>query len=249
MNLRRFLKKLGALADPRPWTLEEWSERHRGHVLKDLDRVLPHIPEHGLFVDIGANVGIFTECVLERRPGCRALLFEPVRRYYEHCTERFVGNPNVRVEPLGLGDADEERTIYKAKHNYGANSVLAEIMFDRRANSMVRADTVVEEEMIRCRVFDDYMREHGIEHIDFVKTDTEGFDYAVLRGMLPWLERVQTLPVILAELLQEGYHPHWEEQQEVVERLFGLGYEEVDLSRMPKVDDILFLPAEARAEG
>ena len=51
----------------------------------------------------------------------------PVRRYYERCVERFADNPNVRVEHLGLSDVDEERTIYKAKHNYGANSVLREI--------------------------------------------------------------------------------------------------------------------------
>jgi hypothetical protein len=80
--------------------------------------------------------------------------------------------------------------------------------------------------------------------VDFIKTDTEGFDYAVLRGMLPFLERTDRLPVILSELLEQEYHPHWNEQAAVVERLFELGYQRQDLSNMAKVDDILFLPVQ-----
>ncbi|MCP3918785.1 MAG: FkbM family methyltransferase [bacterium] len=241
-RVSRLIRKLGAWADPRPWTLEEWVERHRSRVIEDVQRVLPFIPEDGLFVDVGANVGLFTECVLEHRPRARALLFEPVRRYYDACVDRLGDRENVRIEQLALSDSDEERPIFKAKHNYGANSVLPEIMFDRRENSEVREDTVVEEETIHCRVFSDYMREQGIREIDFIKTDTEGFDYAVLRGMLPWLREAPRLPVILSELLEEGYHPRWDEQRAVVDELFGLGYAHVDLSAMKKVDDILFVP-------
>ena len=62
--------------------------------------------------------------------------------------------------------------------------------------------------------------------------------------MLPFLERAERLPVIYSELLEEDYHPRWEEQAAVVERLFEIGYEYQDLSSMAKVDDILFLPAQ-----
>ncbi len=248
MNLSkvsRLLRKLGGFGDPRPSTLDEWIEHHRKRVVEDVALVLPHIPERGTFVDIGANVGLFTECVLAQRPNATALLFEPVERYYDACVARLGDRPNVRIERLALSDTDTERPIYKAQHNFGANSVMPEIMFDRRENSEVREDTVIEEEPIRCRIFTDYMREQGVEAVDFIKTDTEGHDYAVLRSMLPWLRETPRLPVILSELLEEGYHPHWDEQLAVVNELFALGYAHVDLSTMKKVDDILFVP-EAR---
>lgn len=248
-GLRSLLKRLGSLRDPRPYTLDEWVERHREVVLRDVERILPYVPDEGLFLDVGANVGLFTEAILAKRPKARAILFEPVQLYYDHCVERLGDRPNVTIHRLALSDADETRSIYKAKHNYGANSVMKEIMFDRRENAMVRPDTVVEEEEIQCRRLDSFAPEHGIGQVDFIKTDTEGFDYAVLGGMLGFLADSENLPVILSELLEESYHPHWEQQASVVKKLEGLGYEPVDLSEMATVDDILFVPKGRRGDS
>jgi len=245
MDLRRvtrLFRKLSGLRPSRSSSLDEWIERHRRQVREDVRRVLPYVPSDGRIVDVGANVGLFTECLLEHRPGLSAELFEPVSRYHARCAARFAGNQRITVHHLGVGDAAGPVTIYKAAHNFGANSVMEDIMFDRRANSEVRPDTVIEPEEIELVVFSDFAREHGIGDVDLVKTDTEGYDFAVLRGMLPWLAERARLPVILSELLAEHYHPRWSEQEAVVRELVGLGYEPVDLSAMRKVDDILFVP-------
>lgn len=246
-GLRSLVRRLSALRDPRPYTLEEWIERHRAVVRRDVEQILPHLPEEGTFLDVGANVGLFTEAVLEKRPKATAILFEPVERYFRLCTERLGSRPNVTIHHLALSDADEERTIYKPKHNYGGNSVVTEIMFDRRDVAEVRPDTVMEEETIRCRRFEGLSIELGIDQVDFIKTDTEGFDYAVLRGLLPFLERTPRLPVILSELLEESFHPHGRQQREVVDKITALGYEPIDMSNMQsKVEDFLFVPVQRR---
>ncbi|MEE8466946.1 MAG: FkbM family methyltransferase, partial [Planctomycetota bacterium] len=105
-----------------------------------------------------------------------------------------------------------------------------------------RSDTVIESEEIEVAVFSEFAREHGIGDVDLVKTDTEGFDFAVLEGMLDWLAERDRLPVILSELLARSYHPRWEHQERVLERLFELGYGKLDLTHMKKVEDFLFLP-------
>ncbi|MFT7677649.1 MAG: FkbM family methyltransferase [Planctomycetota bacterium] len=248
-GLRSLLKRLGSLRDPKPYTLAEWTERHREVVRRDVERILPYVPEDGLFLDVGANVGLFTEAILEQRPNARAILFEPVQLYYDHCMERLGDRANVTIHRLALSDSDETRSIFKAKHNYGANSVMKEIMFDRRDNAMVRPDTVVEEELIECRRLDSFAPEHDISGVDFIKTDTEGFDYAVLGGMLGFLEGCEQLPVILSELLEESYHPCWDQQLAAVRKLEALGYEPVDLSNMATVDDILFVPKGRRVDA
>ena len=241
--IRDLVRRIASLRDPRPYSLEEWIERHREVVQQDVERILPYLPEDGAFLDVGANVGLFTEAVLARRPRAKAILFEPVQRYYDHCLERLGDRPNVQIHRLALSDTDEERTIYKAKHNYGGNSVVSELMFDRRENAEVRPDTVIEEETIQCRRFDSFSLEHGIHQVDFIKTDTEGFDYAVLRGLVPFLERTEKLPVIFSELLKESFHPHGDQQRDVVNQVVALGYQPIDLSRMEhKVEDFLFLP-------
>jgi len=241
-KVSRILKKLGGFAGSDPRSLEEWIERHRPTVERDVLRVLPHLPEDGRFVDVGANVGLFTECVLVHRPRCEAILFEPVSRLYENCQQRFADNPRVTVHQKGLGNEAGMVKIFKAQHNFGANSVMEDIMFDRRDNSEVRSDTVIETEQIEVVVFSEFAREHGIGDVDLVKTDTEGFDFAVLEGMLDWLAERERLPVILSELLARDYHPRWAHQERVLTRLFDLGYEKVDLTHMKKVEDILFLP-------
>lgn len=248
-RLSRLLKSIGRLRDPRPLSLDEWAEHHRPRVRRDVQRVLPHIPEGGTFVDIGANVGIFTDCVLEERPQARAFLFEPVRRYYERAVERFADNPRVRVVHIGLGEAPGQATIYKPRHNFGGNSIVREIVFDRTESAQLRKDTPLDEEQIELRPFSDLARELGIGDVDFVKTDAEGYDYAVLEGMLPWLRERSRLPVILAELLARHFHPRWERQSAVVAEIVALGYREIDLERLAKIDDVLFLPSEDPRDG
>jgi FkbM family methyltransferase len=235
------LRRLARPFRPRR-SLAEWEQHHRERVAEGVQRILPYIPEDGILVDVGANIGLFTHYVLKARPGCRAYLFEPVRALYERCVERFAGRPQVVVEQLALAHENSKATIWKARHNPGGNSLVYDLMFDRRAVAEVTEKTVHDEEIVECRVFSEYAREKGIARVDFVKTDTEGFDYRVLEGMLPFLETCEPRPVILAELMREGYHPHWDAQLAIVRRLYGIGYREVDLSRMEKIDDILFLP-------
>lgn len=226
-------------------TFEEWEELQRGWIADDLARVLPHLPEQGaVMVDVGANLGVFTARVLEHRPDLRAFLFEPVGALHDHCKARFAGNPNVEVERLALGERNEQSIIYKPHHNLGGNSIV-KVQVDKFNSEHA---VTWEQEPVRVRVFDDWARERGLERIDFVKTDTEGHDYAVLKGVVPFLERSGSRPVILSELLSESLHHAWGEQVEVVERLYALGYRRVDIDPAREIQDILFVPEErARA--
>ena len=122
---------------------------------------------------------------------------------------------------------------------------MTELIHDDRDNARIFPETEVEEETIRCTTWDAFAREHGIEDVAFVKTDTEGFDYAVLKGLVPFLERTGQRPPILSELLNRDFHTRWAEQEAVVRRLFEIGYEEQDLSSMEWIADILFLPGKS----
>lgn len=223
--------------------LEEWIEHHRKVVERDVAKVLHHIPEGATFLDVGANCGLFTEAVLAARPGSRAILFEPMKEYYDHCVERFIGNPRVSVHHVGLSSTEEELTIYLTPNNYGGNSVVRELMYDPRETPLVPHGTVLKEDRVRCRPFHAIAQELGIEAVDFIKTDTEGYDHAVLRGMLPFLRQTPRLPVILSELLREDFHPFRAQQREVIDAITALGYHPIDMSQMTeRVGDYVFVP-------
>lgn len=219
----------------------EWEQRVRRVVQDTVHTALPWIPaQNARILDIGANIGLFTEEILKSRPTAQVWMFEPVAQHHARCQARFASNPRVRVEPFALGDRNFSTRIWKPKHNPGGNVIDEEIVDQRRDHMDFRP------EAIECRIFDDYAREQGIEAVDFVKSDTEGYDHRVLRGLLPFLQRTGCRPPILAELLRKDIHPEYESQCAVLEELYRLGYERVDLSGMQDVQDFLFLPRGAK---
>lgn len=218
--------------------LATWETRIQRIVTAEVERVLPHIGPEAVIVDVGANVGLFTAAILAARPAARAYLFEPVREYAERARGRFAGDPRVQVFHLALSDVNGRTTIYKPRHNPGGNSIV-KVQVDK----YTRENAVVwDSEEVDVRVFDDWAREAGVERVDFLKTDTEGNDYAVLKGVLPFLDRTGSRPVILAELLSRSLHHAWEEQQRAVEHLYRLGYGRVDMENMREIEDLLFVP-------
>lgn len=220
--------------------LATWEKRIARIVTAEVERVLPYIPPDAVIVDVGANVGLFTAAILASRPQARAYLFEPVREFAERARARFEKQPNVEVFHLALSDVNGRTTIYKPRHNPGGNSIV-KVQVDKytRENAVVWDD-----EQVDVRVFDDWAREKGVTRVDFLKTDTEGNDYAVLKGVLPFLDRTGSHPVILAELLSRTLHHAWDEQQQVVEHLYRLGYARVDMENMREIEDLLFVPEE-----
>ncbi|MFT7485253.1 MAG: FkbM family methyltransferase [Candidatus Paceibacteria bacterium] len=222
--------------------LAEWEAKHRKTIAGDLEKIWHLLPEDLIFVDVGANIGLFSEALLQRRPGAKGYLFEPVQEMRARCAKRFVGDERVTLEPFALAHEKGTATIYKARYNPGGNSLVHELMYDTRDVSEVIEEPDHVEEEIRLEVFDDYASANGIEFVHFIKTDTEGFDYRVLQGMLGFLERCDPKPVILAELMSESYHPFWNDQMAVLEKIYAMGYGEVDLSNMDKVQDVLFVP-------
>jgi len=224
-------------------SLEAWERWHDPVVKRSVEEVLSFVPEDGLFLDIGANVGLFSKHLHAARPRARGILFEPVTVYFERCRDRFKDAPGMRVEHLAIGDEDHTATIYKAAHNPGGNSLVDELMFDRRPNARVAPDMVVETEEVTVRHIGRWLEAEGIDHVDFIKSDTEGYDYAVLRGLLPWLERTGCRPVLLCELMLDSYHTRRVEQREALEALFRLGYAEVDPAKLDDVVvDVLLVP-------
>jgi FkbM family methyltransferase len=232
------VKVLFGLSSPQAEYWSRWEARLRRVVHDDIERVLPYFPPDGVIVDVGANVGIFTACMLERRPQARAYCFEPVESFYERCRLRFEGNPNVHVERLALGDQNERSTIFKSSHNQGGNSlVLVHVERYRKETG-----AAMESEEVEVRVFDDWAREVGLERVDLIKTDTEGYDSLALLGALPFLRRTGQRPLILAELQSKAFHHAWVDQERMIAGLYELGYQKVDLDSMRDIDDIMLLP-------
>jgi FkbM family methyltransferase len=128
------------------------------------------LPPNGVFLDVGANVGIHTLAAARRlAPGRGAVLaFEPHPANYRALVQNVALNAYERVTAENLGLSDSHAVLTGASSPDGGNWSLAsqgDFCFD-----------------VRLVPLDDYLQDHSVSRIDVVKIDVEGAEVQVLRG-------------------------------------------------------------------
>jgi FkbM family methyltransferase len=129
-------------------------------------------------LDVGANVGDWTAhalgCLARRaRPGS-VHAFEPAPAAHARLARRFADEPRVIAHPMALSDRRGTAPLYLVGELAGTNSLVDQGIGSPLPVAVTRVD--------------DYLMEHAIERVTFLKSDTEGLDLAVLRGGLGALD-------------------------------------------------------------
>jgi FkbM family methyltransferase len=135
----------------------------------------------GTVLDVGANVGDWTTMAAGKLPGATIHAFEIVPETFEAMRARCAGSPTVRAYPFGLSDVPGEVVVYCAKDLSAVATCVPDI---------TRMFLKVEPGTVKSRVTtgDLFCAEIGVDRIDFLKLDVEGFEPQVLRGFRGKLE-------------------------------------------------------------
>lgn len=193
---------------------------------RERERLRQALPADGVFVDIGANVGIYTLWAAHHlaAPG-RVLAFEPnpntFGRLAFNVAANAQGNPRwPRVELLNCGISDREQELELAldPRNLGSASLAPDVA--RNRSTCVR---------VRCRPLLDVLTEHEVTRIDALKIDIEGYEDVALggflreapRALLPGLLIVENSPRLWrtdfrATIEQAGYRREFETKMNLV---------------------------------
>lgn len=213
--------------------LKEWEEKIEEETLKISSLATKYLPEGGTLIDVGANVGLFTKQVIKNKR-CKVYAFEPVQRYYEYCRKIFQKETNVAVFNYGLSDKDQKLEIWVDRENLGWNTIVDEMHTDNMQN-----------EIIQCVRFDDFVYSNNLERIDVVKIDVEGAEYKVLQGMHETIRKFR--PIILLEIAWGAMNnPHWTELTKELEWIFDNGYEKINYSQISMTTDVILEPKRER---
>lgn len=125
---------------------------------------------HRVMVDVGAHVGNSLEPFA--RKGWKVYAFEPDPKNRKGLTALCSRFPNVTIEPVALSDSEKEDVpFFTSNVSTGISSLLSFHTTHEAAN------------LVRVTTLKTYCREQGISNISFLKTDTEGYDLPVLRGV------------------------------------------------------------------
>ncbi|HUZ71735.1 MAG TPA: FkbM family methyltransferase [Stellaceae bacterium] len=167
-----------------------FKQHHRGL----LPLLRPLVPEDGVVVDVGAHAGQFTKLfarlalrgfVIAVEPGSYARLILRVAL----CLNRV---RNVAVLPLALGDRSGVAALtvpVKRSGSYG---------FGLSHLGAAKAEAHAEVETVAVSTLDEVVAALGLDRLDFVKADIEGFELRLILGGRGALARFR--PALLLEL-------------------------------------------------
>jgi len=135
--------------------------------------ILNCLPEGGVFVDVGANIGVFTVPASRKvGRGGRVLAAEASPQVLPYLEKNVSLNhlQNVTLARCAISDqAADNAAFYEAPiHKFGMGSLAAQF---HGAPCQVRT-----------RTLDEVLEEHHIDRVDVLKVDVEGHEAAVFRG-------------------------------------------------------------------
>jgi FkbM family methyltransferase len=135
-----------------------------------------------LIFDVGANDGDSAVTTLHQFPKARVISFEPHPVTFSRLTTRKHDEPRWSVINSALGSEIGEFEMFEYDDSK-INSLTDKAQYAVRFGQESRRISV------KCTTLDAYCAQSGIERIDVLKIDTEGFDFAVLRGSSVMLQK------------------------------------------------------------
>ena len=190
-----------------------------------------HIHQGDTFVDIGTNIGEHTlfNAKLVGENG-NVVSFEPIPRLFNQVNKSITLSRlnNIQTINKACGEKEEEMTIYLRDQNIGGSSLVPflEKEGEKEVISIITADSILKD----------------LKKVNFIKIDTEGYEYEALLGLKETLEKHS--PSLLIEYSPIFYkHNQTEEKHngiKILSLLKEYGYSLFDLEENEKkVEDLL----------
>ena len=153
-----------------------------------LDGLKGKFPEGAVALDIGANIG--NHAIYLSRDFAEIHCFEP----NPHAVERLLQNlslsgaTHIKVHPVGLGSED---AVLPFRENLDGNLGCSGFVED---TSPVQNSAIT---YLPVKRGDNYVASLGLERLDYIKIDVEGFELSVLEGLRRTTEKYR--PVVSFE--------------------------------------------------
>lgn len=142
--------------------------------------------EQPTICEVGSNIGASLLQMLSVKPRARVLAFEPSDRFRPFLERNLelAGYGHVEVSPLLVGNRSGSVWLY---NNASTASAVSADYDDHEPRGKQLAETTTLDEVFRDR-----------DRVDFIKIDTDGFEFEVLRGGEATLRR--DLPILHFEI-------------------------------------------------
>jgi FkbM family methyltransferase len=153
------------------------------------DLAMMDLPPRPVVVDVGAHVGHFSETVLALRPAATVFAFEPQPGAFAELRARLGTFDRVDLNACALGATSGTRAMFVSRYDQASSFLPNGEVLQRQVYGI---DFSVEKTLdVQTRTLDEFAQAKGIERIDLLKLDVQGFELEVLRGALGTLPKVR----------------------------------------------------------
>jgi FkbM family methyltransferase len=158
-----------------------------------------------VFLDVGANVGIFSLVASKAAPLGKIFAFEPARKTFDRLSRNIWLNHARNVLPVrsALGGSSGQATLnLNVSGKDGLNTL---------GNPSHPDSEPAGTELVPITTVDEFLATNSVRHIDVMKIDAEGAELSIFQGAKNLLQRSDA-PLILYEALPTStlgfdYHP------------------------------------------
>jgi FkbM family methyltransferase len=169
-------------------------ERDQGMYEDGICRLLERVLRPGaVAIDIGANIGVLTVLMADLcGPTGAVHAFEPAGENFNYLMKNVAasGATNVTASRAAVTAGDGPVTI-EFNEAYPAGSFV-----DQGASASPSASVSASAEKVDGVALDSYVERAGLERIDLIKIDVEGFEPAVLHGAKATLARFRPMLIV-----------------------------------------------------
>lgn len=131
--------------------------------------------------DIPAHCGVlddFTEIFFSKHPNSKCYGFEPL--HWQNYEKKWKNDSRVTLVKKALCDSIENKTLYIPFKAHAISSLFRRECFDESFG--------IDEVEVECTTLTDVCEEFELDKIDYLKVDTEGAEFLVIKGAKKLLE-------------------------------------------------------------
>lgn len=150
--------------------------------------IVKTLPENGVFIDVGANIGAISIMVALRRPDVTIHAFEASPRIFDFLDRNIRQNGLKNIHPVNLAihsEDNKELSFFAPEEKFGKGS------FSNVFNCIP--------ELVKTTRLDSYFEQHRLKP-DLIKVDVEGFEAMVFESMGSFLQ-FDLRPIIAFEFV------------------------------------------------
>lgn len=218
MGLRNFLNPL---LEPFGYQLFRSSPQGLGlSPFRDMQRLT--VSKQPVIFDIGANRGQTIRELRRKFRGASIHAFEPCGTAFEELQRKYADKPGVRLNNLGVGSEVAVRQF---------NEFESAEMSSFLEPGEVCWSHVKKQSSVQLTTVDRYCIDHGVPCIDVLKSDTQGFDFEVLKGASQMLKE-RRVHLIFFEVVFSKIYVGLPRLDQIYGFLADHGYELITFYRM-----------------